>query len=61
MMSEANNTARKVSDAMVAEHAKWAKYFQSGEFYKYRLKDTGGWSGTTRTSCPGTGSSHGFY
>ena len=30
MMSEANDTARKVCDAMVAEHAKRAEYFQSG-------------------------------
>ena len=40
MMSEANNTAKKVWEAMVAEHAKRAEYFQSGEDHKYRLKNT---------------------
>ena len=40
MMSEADHTAKKVCDAMVAEHAKRAEYFQSGEVHKYRLKDT---------------------
>ena len=40
MMSEADNTAKKVCDAMVAEHAKRAEYFQSGESHKYRLKNT---------------------
>ena len=40
MMSEADDTAKKVCDAMVAENAKRAEYFQSGEFRKYWLKDT---------------------
>ena len=40
MMSEADDTAKKVCDAMVAEHAKRAEYFPSGEVHKYRLKDT---------------------
>ena len=41
MMSDtANYTAKKVSDAMVAEHAKRAEYFQAEEVHKYRLKDT---------------------
>ena len=40
MMSEADNTAKEVRDPMVAEHAKRAEYFQSGEVHKYRLKDT---------------------
>ena len=40
MMSEADDTAKKVCDAMVAEHAKRAEYFQSGEVHKYQLKDT---------------------
>ena len=40
MMSQANDTATKVCDAMVAEHAKRAKNFQSGEVHKYQLKDT---------------------
>ena len=40
MMSKAENRARKVCDAMVAEHAKRAEYFQSGEIHKYWLKDT---------------------
>ena len=40
MMSEANNTAKKVCDAMVGEHEILAKYFFSGHVHKYRLKDT---------------------
>ena len=40
MMSKADDTVRKVWDAMVAEHAKRAEYFQSGEVHKYRLKNT---------------------
>ena len=40
MMSEADDTAKKVCDAMVAEHAKRTEYFQSGEVHKYRRKDT---------------------
>ena len=40
MMSEANHTAKKVCDAMVAKHAKRAEYFQPGELHKCRLKDT---------------------
>ena len=40
MMSEADDTAKKMCDAMVAEHSKRAGYFQSGEVHKYRLKDT---------------------
>ena len=40
MMSEADDTAKKVCDAMVVEHAKRAEYLQSGEVHKYRLKDT---------------------
>ena len=40
MMSEANDAAKKVCDAMVAQHAKEAKKFWWGEGHKYRLKDT---------------------
>ena len=40
MMSKADDTAKKVCDAMVAEHAKRAEDFQSGEVDKYRLNDT---------------------
>ena len=40
MMSEADDTAKKVCDALVAEHAKRAEYFKSGKVHKYRLKDT---------------------
>ena len=40
MMSEADRTVKKVCDAMVAEHAKRAQYFQFGGVHKYRLKDT---------------------
>ena len=40
MMSEADVMAKKQCDAMVAEHAKRAEYFQSGEAHKYRLKYT---------------------
>ena len=40
MMSKADDTAKKVCDAMVAEHAKRAEYFQSGEVHKYRRNDT---------------------
>ena len=40
MMSEADDTSKKVCDTMVAEHAKRAEYFQSGEVHKYWLKDT---------------------
>ena len=40
IMSEADNTAKKMCDAMVAEYAKRAEYFQSGEIHKYRLKYT---------------------
>ena len=40
MMSEADDTAEKVCDAMVVGHAKRAKYFQSGKVHKYWLKDT---------------------
>ena len=39
MMSEADDTAKKVCDAMVAKNANWAEYFQSGEVDKYRLKN----------------------
>ena len=40
VMSEANDTAKKVCHAIVAEHAKKAEYSQSGEVHKHRLKDT---------------------
>ena len=40
MMSEAEDTAKNVCDAMVAEHAREAEYFQSGKVHKYPLKDT---------------------
>ena len=40
MMSEADDMARKVCDAVVAEHAKRAEYFNSGDVHKYRLKDS---------------------
>ena len=40
MMSKAHDTARRVSDAVVAEHAKRAEYVQSAETNKYQLKDT---------------------
>ena len=40
MMFEADDTAKKVCDAMVAEHAKRAEYTESGEVQKYRLEDT---------------------
>ena len=40
MMSKADDTAKKVCDAMVAEHVKRAEYFQSEELHEYRLKDT---------------------
>ena len=38
--SEADDTAKKVCDAMVAEHAKRAEYFRSRGVHKYWLKDT---------------------
>ena len=40
MMSEADPTAKKVCDAIVAEHTMRAEYFPSGEVHKYQLKDT---------------------
>ena len=40
MMSEADDTATKVCDAMVLEHAKRAEYFCCGEVHKYPLRDT---------------------
>ena len=40
MMSEADDTAEKVSDAMVTEHVKRTEYFQAGEVHKYRIKVT---------------------
>ena len=40
IMSEAHDTAKKVCDALVAEHAERAEYVQSGEVHKYRPKDT---------------------
>ena len=40
MMFEADDKAKKVCEAMVAEHAKRAEYFRSGDVHKYRLKDT---------------------
>ena len=40
MMSESDDRAKKVCDAMVREHAKRAKYFRSGDVHKYQLKDT---------------------
>ena len=40
MMSEDDDTAKKVCDAMLVEHARPAKYFQSEEAGKYRVKDT---------------------
>ena len=39
MMFESDDMAKKVCDAMVAEHAKGGEYFQSGGIQKYRLKD----------------------
>ena len=39
MMSEADDTAKKVCDTMVAEHAKRAGYYQSRKITKYWLKD----------------------
>ena len=40
MMSEADDTVKKVCDAKVAEHAKRAMYFCSGDLNNYQLKDT---------------------
>ena len=40
MMSNADDTARKVCEAMVAEHAKLAEYFCCRDLHKYRLEDT---------------------
>ena len=40
MMSETDDTAKKVCDAMVTEHAKRAQDFQSGEVHRHGLKDT---------------------
>ena len=40
MMSEADNTAKKVCDATATEHAKRAEFFQTGELRKYQIKDT---------------------
>ena len=40
MMSEADDTAKKVCDAILAEHAKTAKHLRLREFHKYRVKDT---------------------
>ena len=37
MMSEADDTAKKVCEAMVAEHAMMTNDFQSGEVHKYQL------------------------
>ena len=54
MMSEADDTAKKVCDAMVAGHAKRAEYFQSGEVHKYPLKDTSSSHGAYRVSYCGT-------
>ena len=39
MISEADDMAKKESDAMVAEHAKRSEYFSSGDVHKYPLKD----------------------
>ena len=39
MITEADDTARKVYNAMVAENTRRAEYFQSGEVHKYWLKD----------------------
>ena len=61
MMPEANDTAKKVCDAMVAEDAKRAGYFCSGDFTSIGLRTLCGSGGATRTSCPGTGSIHGTY
>ena len=40
MISQAENTAKKVFDAMEAAHAKSAEYFESKGVHKYCLKDT---------------------
>ena len=40
IMSQADDTAKKVCEAMVAEHAKMADHPQSRGIHKYRLKDT---------------------
>ena len=39
MMSKPDGTAKKVCDAMVAEHARRAEYSESGKLHKHRLKD----------------------
>ena len=61
MMSEAEDTGKKVCDAMEGEHAKSAEYFHFGKFTNIGSRTPCEWSGTTRMSCPGTGSSHGTY
>ena len=40
MMSQADDRSKKLCDAMVAEHAKWAECVCSGDVHMYRLKDT---------------------
>ena len=52
MSPEANDTARKVCDAMVAEHVTRAEYFNPGKFTNTGSRTLCGWSGTTEMSCP---------
>ena len=40
MMSEADKTAKKVCDAMVAQHETRPEYFWSRDVHKHRLNDT---------------------
>ena len=61
MMSEADDKAKQVCDAMVAEHAERAEFSNPGRFRNIGSRTPCGWSGTTQTSCAGTRSSHGTY
>ena len=61
MMSEADDMAKKLCVAMVAQHAKWAECLPSGRFTNIGSRTPCGWRSTTRKYCPGTSSSHGTY
>ena len=61
MMSEADDTAKKVCDAMVADMRGGLRNCNPGNFTNSGSRTLCRCSGTTRTSCPGIGSSHGTY
>ena len=60
MIFQADDTARKVRDVMVAENAERVILIQ-GSWHGCNVDTVCCWCGRTRTSCRGTSSSHGTY